>query len=171
MEKFMKNDHGRLHHTRDSRARVIREFQKTGRIDLATTAAGVDRSCHYRWLRTDKAYAQAFETARKPVGDMLEDEAIRRAVEGVDEPRLIGKEVVMVRTYSDRLLELLLKSRRREVFGDKTAVEISGPDGGPVTTKLALEFVLQAGNANGRTIDGTAEPIRTIEATAQDASD
>ena len=49
--------------------------------------------------------------------DRLEDEAHRRAVEGVDRPVYQGGvRVGEIKTYSDSLLTLLLKSRRPEVF-------------------------------------------------------
>lgn len=160
---------GTVRHTRRTRMRAIEGFKRTGRVDLACQFAGIARDTHYDWLKTDEEYRRLFEEAREgPVGDMLEDEAVRRGVEGVDrllvsggrpvvekivEPVLdaegkpkIGedgkpetREVerrIYVREYSDRLLELLLKARRRSVFGDK--VEATGKDGAPL---FALETV------------------------------
>ncbi len=52
--------------------------------------------------------------------DALEDEAMRRAIDGVEKPVFRGGEVVgHVRDYSDSMLMFLLKSRKPEVFGGK----------------------------------------------------
>lgn len=104
-------------HSADTRARVIAEFAACGRVDLACKRAGVDRSCHYDWLQKHEDYAAAFEAARKPVADMLEDLAVKRAVK-----------------CSDDLLKFLLMARNPRVFGRKQ--EISGPDGKPLLEGL-----------------------------------
>jgi len=77
---------GSVNHTAKTRARVIAEFRKCGRVDLACKAAGVDRTCHYRWLKKYVDYRQAFEEAAAEVADMIEGEIFRRAITGVEEP-------------------------------------------------------------------------------------
>lgn len=58
---------------------------------------------------------------------LAEDELFRRAVEGTEEPVYhLGKQVDTVRKYSDRLLELLLKSNDPEKYSDKHQVAVSG---------------------------------------------
>jgi hypothetical protein len=46
-------------------------------------AANISRRTHYRWLKTDHAYKGAFERAKVEAARGLEDEARRRAFEGV----------------------------------------------------------------------------------------
>lgn len=59
---------------------------------------------------------------------MLEDEARRRAVDGVDEPVFQGGELVgHVRRYSDRLLEFLLRGRRPTVYREGASVDVHLP--------------------------------------------
>jgi hypothetical protein len=63
--------------------------------------------------RTDKEFAASMADALKEGADRLEDEALRRAKDGVDEPRFYQGEVCgYVRKYSDTLAILLLKARR-----------------------------------------------------------
>lgn len=107
-------------HPPQTRARVIEEFQRTGRVDLACASAGCERSSHYRWLREDEDYRKAFEQARDEVNGLLEDEAVRRAYHGTMKPMAIGGKVHMVTEFSDHLLTFLLKCRNRKVFGDKS---------------------------------------------------
>jgi hypothetical protein len=58
--------------------------------------------------------------------DVLEDEVMRRARDGVDEPRFYEGEVCgYVRKYSDTLAIFLLKARRPEKCGDKAEHNVS----------------------------------------------
>jgi hypothetical protein len=102
----------------------------------AANAIGIDRTTHYIWLREDAEYKQQFDALAEEVADLLEDEAVRRAVEGEEEP-LIGRVdkdldgiITKVRKRSDRLLELLLKANRPDKFRERR--EITGKNGGPI---------------------------------------
>jgi hypothetical protein len=58
----------------------------------------------------------------------MEDEAMRRAVDGWDEPVYQkGEQVGVVRKYSDSLLALLLRGRRPDVYRDNAQVQVSAP--------------------------------------------
>jgi hypothetical protein len=79
----------------------------------AAEAAGISRSLVYRWRDHDRAFAAAWRRAAEAGTDRLEDEAMRRALEGVEKPVFWrGEQVGTVRTYNDRLLMLLLQRRR-----------------------------------------------------------
>lgn len=99
-----------LAHLEQSRARVISNFAEVGRVDLACEMAGVGRTTHYGWLKSDPEYKAAFDAAREQAIDLLEDKARERALAG----------------ESDRLLEFLLKGLKPEVYGDRMKTEISG---------------------------------------------
>jgi hypothetical protein len=89
-------------------AGVERGLSVTG----AAAAAGVHRSLVYKWLR-EPEFASAWRLAMDAGADMLEDEALRRAMAGIDKPVFYrGEAVGIVRTYNDRLLILLLERRR-----------------------------------------------------------
>jgi len=102
----------------------------------AAQVAGISRQLHYEWMNEPPgekadAYREAFAAARETAIDLLEQEAWRRAKEGI--PKGIyyhGAKVDVETEDSDTLLKFLLQGRRRDAFGTKT--EISGPDGGPV---------------------------------------
>ena len=103
-------------------------FAECGTVTFAALAAKVHRSRHYRWL-DEQAYATAFEVAKNAAAETLENEARRRAVEGVTEAVYYQGEVVgTIQKYSDVLLIFLLKGAlpakykdRREVTGAVTA--------------------------------------------------
>ncbi|GAC1407309.1 MAG: terminase [Candidatus Velthaea sp.] len=125
-------------------------YALTASVTKAAKAAKLDRTQHYDFLLKPE-YAEAFARARESATQALEDEAIRRAYEGVDEPtvykgeysypllrvdkktgkRTYGKTPIMIRKYSDALLQTLLKGFAPAKYGTKT-VEISGPGGGPI---------------------------------------
>jgi hypothetical protein len=97
-------------------------------------------TCAYNWRKTDEEFAKEWDMALEEAIDSLEQEAWRRARDGVDDPvihkgmmtmhvvtdPLTGEETVQpltVKKYSDRLMEVLLKAHRPK-FRDK--VEHSG---------------------------------------------
>jgi hypothetical protein len=125
-------------------------FRLTASITKAAEAAGIERQLHYRWLDDEPGYAQAFETAREEAAQALEDEAIRRAKEGIDEPVIyqgapcieivrdehgaivydeqgapLARQLVK-RKYSNQLLTFLLKGFKPEKYRDRTTVDVSG---------------------------------------------
>lgn len=64
-----------------------------------------------------RAFAEAMTRAKEEADDRLETEALRRAVEGVDEPVFHkGKVCGKVRRYSDGLLQALLRANRPGKF-------------------------------------------------------
>ena len=42
-----------MRHLPRTREKVIQEFRRVGRVDLACAAAGVDRTTHYGWMKND----------------------------------------------------------------------------------------------------------------------
>jgi hypothetical protein len=91
----------------------------------------------YELRHTDADFAAAWRTAEDEGTDLLEEEAQRRAVEGVPretfdkDGNLIRRETV----YSDTLLILLLKARRPEKYRDNAKVEHAGDPDKPVVVE------------------------------------
>lgn len=99
----------------------------------AAEAAGITRNAHYRWLHDDASYAERFEAMRLQAGQTLEDEAVRRAHEGVVEPVYYkGVPIGAIRVYSDSLMQMLLKGFLPERYRERASLEVSGPAGGPI---------------------------------------
>lgn len=106
-------------------------------VSRACAAVGIERSTAYRARELDDDFAKAWDSAMEDGVDKAEQEAFRRAVEGTEkgvwhQGTLVGSE----RVYSDALLALLLKGRRKKVFADR--VETTGADGGPVQTAQVI---------------------------------
>lgn len=105
----------------------------TDHVQKAVTASGLSRRSVYAWRDTDPEFAQRWTDAREAYVDKLEAEAYRRAVEGTEKGVWHqGVQVGAERQYSDSLLALMLKAKRKREYGDSSKVELSGADGGPV---------------------------------------
>lgn len=107
-------------------------------VSRACEAVGIERSTAYRAMWSDKEFEQEWDDAMEAGVDKAEQEAFRRAVEGTEKGvwhmgSLVGSE----RVYSDSLLALVLKGRRKKVYADRT--ELTGADGGPVATADATQ--------------------------------
>jgi hypothetical protein len=98
----------------------LKALADTGSVTAAVAVAGTSRTRVYELRKTDPAFVTAWQEAEEIAADRLEDEARRRAVEGVPEPLVsAGKLVrdddgqpIAIRRYSDNLLLALLKAHR-----------------------------------------------------------
>ena len=100
-------------------------------VTHAATLIGLRRESMYRARRRDPAFAAAWDDAAESGADRLEDEALRRAVEGHrtektvtsagrvlrDEYGNVLKDVTV--DYSDTLLIFLLKGRRPDKYAER----------------------------------------------------
>jgi Homeodomain-like domain len=97
------------------RQRFLEQLEAGWSISRAAKISGVSRAQLYRWRDCDPKFAKAWQESEDIGTDVLEDAARERAVEGVVTPIFDkdGKEVGRQIYYSDKLLELLLRRRRR----------------------------------------------------------
>jgi hypothetical protein len=80
---------------------------------------GINRVTVFRWRQDDPSFAQVYSDAMEAGTALIEQEARRRAVDGYDRPVFQGgKQVGVVRVYSDELAAMLLRGRRPEVYRD-----------------------------------------------------
>jgi len=96
-----------------------------GQAAKAARAARIPRQSHYRWLDTDENYRKLYAFAMRQVTQTLEDEATRRAVEGVKrgvyyQGERCGTEIV----HSDGLMMFLLRGAAPEKYRERS--ELSG---------------------------------------------
>jgi hypothetical protein len=125
--------------------RFLQTFAITCSVQKASRLAKVCTQTHYDWLRQDPTYSARFRQARIWAAQTLEDEAVRRAIEGVRRPLLYkGKQVYIQGQaqyrieYSDRLLMRLLEAFLPKKYGgrpDPIIVNLSDLD----TSKLTDE--------------------------------
>jgi hypothetical protein len=105
----------------------LEAVRTTCNITKACELTGLRRSSAYEWRAEDDEFRADWERAVEMGGDVLEDEAVRRAKDGVDEPVYQGGKLVgTVRKYSDTLLIFLLKGAKPQKYGDRMAHQHSG---------------------------------------------
>ena len=103
-------------------------------VSRSCELAGLGRSTAYDRRQNDPGFASAWDAALERGLDALEDEAMRRAKDGV--ARFVvssGKVVTHPETgeplveyaYSDGLTMFLLKARRPERYKDRSAVDVT----------------------------------------------
>jgi hypothetical protein len=122
---------------------VLAAFRGCANITRACQIADICRDTFYRWLKEDPEFRAAYEDSREEAIQVLEDEAVRRAYEGVERPVYQGgKKVGVVQEYSDTLLIFLLKGARPQKYRDNMRQEVTGADGAPlVPRKVVIEIV------------------------------
>lgn len=115
----------------DRRQAFLEALAHSGNVTEACGQSGLSRATAYRLRRADEAFAAAWSEARETGTDALEDEAVRRATQGVEEQVFYGGERVGTqRKYSDALLQFLLRARRPEQFRDRAAAPPAPADTG-----------------------------------------
>lgn len=126
-----------------AKAVIIAALAAGSTVLLAAQEAGVNKTTAYRWRESDKDFAQAWDDALEEGTDRLEQEALRRARDGVSKPVFHkGNVVGHVQEYSDTLAIFLLKARRPEVYRERASLEHTGPNGQPLP---ASTTTVQAG--------------------------
>lgn len=121
------------------RAFLLAYIDTGGRITESSKRVKITRQMHYDWLEDDIEYAKAFEQAKDEAAATLEDEAVRRAVDGTTKPIFYqGEKCGEVQEYSDSLMMFLLKGLRPDKYRERSAIEHTGPGGGPVTVREVI---------------------------------
>jgi hypothetical protein len=104
----------------------LKSLRASRTIEGAVETSGVTRSQHRNWLDKDEAYQDKYNETIEEISESLEREAIRRAVDGWDEPVYQGGILVGVkRKFSDSLLIFMLKGVRQEKYRE-TSQEVTG---------------------------------------------
>ena len=97
--------------------RFLAALDRTANIREACDLAGVSRSTVRTHRKEDPGFNELCLEALQNAYDRLEREAWRRAVEGYEEPVFYqGEKCGLVRRYSDRMLDSLLRANRPERF-------------------------------------------------------
>ncbi len=129
-------------------------------VSKAALVADVARASIYRHRAADPTFAAAWDEALETGSDAIEDEARRRAVDGVSRPVFYkGKVCGTVQECSDSLLLAILRARRPEKYRDNSKIEHRLSD-----TLEALVLRSMAPKA------GKAEPVTDDDASGTNAA-
>lgn len=127
----------------ERRRLFLRAFASRGIILDGCKAAGVSRKAVRHWRESSEWFSELYDIAMEEAADRIEAEAIRRAVDGYDEPviyqgmptTIVDAETgeqrqLTVRKYSDTLMALVLKGARPDKYRENHKVELEGGAGG-----------------------------------------
>lgn len=121
------NPPDRTKRTPEMEDEFLRVLATGASIYKAARAAGVGRSTVYEWREADEYFRARWDDAVESGSDLMEDEAIRRGMSGIDKPVYYQGEVCgEVKEYSDTLLIFQLKARRREKYSEKIDQTVTG---------------------------------------------
>lgn len=105
----------------------MQTLRDKGVLRLACEAAGVSRRTIDQAARQDQEFRMQMDEAYAEFADFLEQVAILRSTEGVEEPVFFqGQEVGYKTRYSDDLLGKLLQARRPELYSTKVETTNKG---------------------------------------------
>lgn len=131
-------------------------YKERGAVSESCKAVGLTYPQLNQLVNSRENFRKRYDEATEIAFDKIEQEAYRRAVDGVKKTiyykgEAIGEETV----YSDRLLEALLRGFRRKNYGT-SQVEVSGRDGGAIEVSSAREALAAK---LGVTIDNTTQQV------------
>ena len=106
--------------TPEKREKFLDGLGKSCNVSKACKLAGIARNSAYLWRDDDKVFAAEWDKAIEQAADLLEEEAIRRAKDGVKKPVYRGGRLVgYVTEYSDTLLIFLLKGAKPQKYAER----------------------------------------------------
>ena len=110
----------------------LENLRSYANVTEACKAAGLDRTSTYIKKQNDPNFAKAWADAYDKGIDAMEEEAHRRAVDGVKKGIFYkGRQVATERVYSDTLAIFMLKGARPEKYRERS--EVTGKGGGPIS--------------------------------------
>lgn len=131
-------------------AKIRPDVMKKRFLDLYPLVASTAKTCEvlgicprivYHWKK-EPEFLEAFQFADTMALGMLEDEAVLRAMYGVDRPVYqSGKLVGYIKEYSDTLLIVLLKARAPHKYKERFSGELTGADGKPLGSEHKIIHV------------------------------
>lgn len=99
----------------------------TGMVRKACDAVGISMQTAFRWRKDIPQFADMWDEASNVGTTLAEDEAWRRAVDGVDKPVYYkGERIDTIKEHSDTLLVTILRARKPDVYRDNSRLELAG---------------------------------------------
>lgn len=136
-------------------------FEYSKMVSEACRMVGISRSTAYKERERNPEFRAAWDELNTRVVESLEQEAYRRAVEGVD--RMVvsaGRKLGTEKQFSDTLLALLLKANRPEKYRERVDVAHSGGVQSDVKVRVDLSAL----------DEGDLDALERISGKLQDAA-
>jgi hypothetical protein len=118
--------HGRSKRTSTREGQFLAALAAGWSVTKAAEAIGIARRTAYDWRDTGADFAKLWDDAVEAGTDLMEDEAVRRAVEGVPRPAFYQGQIVgSIQEFSDFLLDRQLRARRKAKYSDRVESAVS----------------------------------------------
>lgn len=144
---------GRAVRTPEIEDRFLEVLATGASVYKAALEVGIGRRTAYEWREADPEFKARWDEAVDCGVDLMEDEALRRAKDGVTKPVYYQGQVCgEVQEYSDTLMIFQLKARRPEKYRENVDVNHRG--------NVAVTVV----NYAAPVIEGVAEEVKVIGA-------
>lgn len=163
-----------ISHLRPWQQRFIRSLRALPIVYDACVAAGnINRRTAYKWRDKDPAFREAWDDALEDGWDGAERAAYERGVNGVSKPvygkngEIVGYDV----QHSDRLLELVLKGNRAQVYNPKQEVAVThdiGPNMAGVLANVRMSRDAILGGQSVRELPVTDVKVLSVNDAAKD---
>lgn len=145
---------------KQKKMRFVRWVAQYGNKTKACEAVGISYPTFKSHYDKDMKFRDMVDAAYEEYADVLEAEAHRRAVEGVDEPIYqMGQLVGHKKSYSDSLLKMKLTAARPEKYSNKTMITHQGE----VQHKVEVQAKEKLIEKFNKIIDIKAEPPKALE--------
>lgn len=134
----------------DRKQDYLDDLRERGLLTKSARALSISMATIARWRKDDEQFEEGVQLALLEHAEKLEEEAVRRAHDGVEEPVFHKGEVVgYVTKYSDSLMSKLLDGAMPNKYGSRSKVELTGAGGGPIavddtTTAAKLAMIIAA---------------------------
>lgn len=146
-------------------------YSVLGRVQPACAAARLNYWAPYNWIKRDPEFRQALKLAKRMSNEALEDEARRRAMDGVmvyvfykGKPVLDPETLKPYREYqySDRLMELLLKANKPKKYRERIDTTHRHSIETPGQGESLIEFLREQGK-----LKNESQAVPLVESEAQ----
>ncbi len=156
--------------TRKRRQQFLAVIRETSNVTKAAQSIGMARQSVYDARARDPEFAALWDSAIEQATDLLEAEARRRALDGVDRPVYFqGKRVGITKEYSDPLLMFMLRGHRPHKYRERvveTPKQIDKPEINVIV--LARQVSLATRLLDNNLLQGVTEPLVAIEVDDKD---
>jgi hypothetical protein len=99
-----------------AKAAFIESFGQSFNFSQAAVAAGIHRCTADRWLAADEEFAERLNDVCEKHTDLVDQTAFEMATSG-EHPTMT---------------QFVLKARRPKIYGDRSRMELTGANGGPI---------------------------------------
>lgn len=108
-------------------------------VSRASKTAGYNRERVYVWRKQDQKFYDRWDEAWNLAIEAMEEELMRRALEGVEEPVFQGgEEVGTKQKFSDTLGIFMMKGARPKKYREHQVHEHTAPGGGPPLFQVTM---------------------------------